>query len=73
MERTFDRVYKITSNIHGYNHERLEQQRQCGLPSSQAAVKQTNARNDQPDNESAEDNVGIIPFEALKLSIHVNL
>jgi hypothetical protein len=69
----FDRVYKIIPNIHGYNHERLEKQRQRGLPSSQATVKQTNARDDQPDDESTEDNVGIVPFEAFKLSVHVDL
>ena len=53
------------------DHDRLEKQGKRALSSSEAAIKETNARNDQPDEESADDQVYVVVLDTSVLCINV--
>jgi hypothetical protein len=68
-------LYQISwgkNSLHCNNHQRLEEQSQSRLPPRQPAIEEADPGDDQPDNETAEHDVGVVVFEADILGIDVN-
>ena len=55
----------------GNDHQGLEQHGQRRLPARKAAIQEAEAGNDQPDDEAAEDDVGVVELVAGILQVHV--
>lgn len=53
------------------DHQTLEQQAQTTLASGEATIEETNAWDDEPDDEGAEDEVGVVVFVAGILGVNV--
>ena len=53
-------------------HNGLEEQREGALSSGETAIEKTNARDDQPDEEGADDQVNIVIFDTSVLEVDVN-
>lgn len=53
------------------NHQTLKQQAQAALAARQAAIQETNTRDDEPDDEGAEDEVDVVEFVAGVLRVDV--
>jgi hypothetical protein len=54
-------------------HQALEEQGKCRLATSKTSIKKTNSRDDKPDYEATEDEVGVMVFESNIRRIHVDL
>lgn len=57
---------------HGYDHQALEQQAQAALAARETSIEKANARDDQPDQEGADDEVDIVELEAGILSVYID-
>lgn len=54
------------------HHETLEEESQSGLAAGETPVEETDAWDDEPDNEAAEDEVRVVVFETNVLRIYVD-
>lgn len=70
---TIDVFHIATSDLHSADHQRLEQQRKRRLPSRKTSIEKSDARDDQPNDGTAEQKVCIMEFEALVRRIHIDL
>jgi hypothetical protein len=50
----------------------LEEERESGFPTCQTAVEETDARDDEPDYETTENEVSVVVFEADVLGVYVD-
>lgn len=57
---------------HGGDHEGLEEEGEGGLATGHAAVQEADARDDEPYDEAAEDEVGVVVFVAHVLGVDVH-
>jgi hypothetical protein len=57
---------------HSCNKQRLEEHGQRRLSASEAAIEKTDARDNEPNDEAAEDEVGVVKFVADILRIYVD-
>ena len=60
-------------DLHSADHQRLEQQSKRRLPTRKTAIKKTDTRNDQPNNGTTEEKVGVVKLEALIRRVHIDL
>jgi len=56
----------------GCHHDGLEEQAQGALSPGETAIEESNARNDQPDDEPAKDELNVMEFKACILGIDVD-
>lgn len=57
---------------HSDDHQALEEQAQAALSPCETSIQQPNARNDEPDQEAANDEVYIMEFETVILGVDVD-
>lgn len=56
----------------GSNHQALKEQRQTAFAACQTPVHESDTRDDEPDNEATENQVGIMVFEAAILGVDID-
>ena len=59
-------------SCNGCDHETLEQQAQAALATSEAAVQEPDARDDEPDDEGAEDQVDVVVLVTRVLLVYID-
>ena len=58
---------------HRCDHKTLKEQRQTALAARETSIEQSDARNDEPDEESANNEVDVVEFDTSILRVDVDL